>query len=142
MLHRQTRPRSDSLGDDGGARVRSFPRDRRFPSSVVQILGGREDSMAERLRVMVADSHPIFREGLRGILDSHPLIDLVGQAADGREAISLAETLSPDVAVLDVALAIVDGLEVARTIRQRQPATAIVLLTGTGEEDHLFRAAP
>ena len=141
MLHRQARLRNDSLGDDGTARVRPFPRDRRFPASLVPIMGSREDSMAKRLRVMVADSHPIFREGIRGILDAHPMIDLVGQAGDGREAISLAETLSPNVAVLDVALAIVDGLEVARTIRQRQPATAIVLLTGTDEEDHLFRAA-
>lgn len=128
-------------GDDGATRVRSFPRDRRFPTPIVPMLGGRDESLAERLRVLVADSHPIFREGVRGILDSHPLIDLVGQAGDGREAISLAETLSPDVAVLDVALAIVDGLEVARTIRQRQPGTAVVLLAGTDDEDRLFRAA-
>lgn len=142
MLDRQARPHSGgSLGDESVTRVRSFPRERRFPSSLVPIMGSHDDSLAERLRVMVADSHPIFREGVRGILDSHPLIDLVGQAADGREAISLAEILTPDVAVLDIALAIVDGLEVARTLRQRLPGTAIVLLTGTDEEDQLFRAA-
>ncbi|HEX5417415.1 MAG TPA: response regulator transcription factor [Chloroflexota bacterium] len=142
MPQLQARPCSDLIGGgDGATRVRSFPRDRRFPSAVIPILGGRDDALGEPLRVLVADSHPIFRAGLRGILDAHPLIDLVGQAADGREAISLAETLSPDVAVLDVALAIVDGIEVARTIRKRKPGIAVVLLTGSDDEDHLFRAA-
>jgi len=136
-------PRHDDMNahqDDGLSRVRSFSLDRRYSSPIVPFVGSREFNLTQRVRLIVADSHPIFREGVRGILASHPLIDLVGQAADGREAIALAETLSPDVALLDVGLAVVDGLEVARTIRQRLPDTAIVILDASEDEDDLFRA--
>jgi DNA-binding NarL/FixJ family response regulator len=80
-------------------------------------------------RILIADDHDIVRSGLRTILEAHPNWEVVGEAADGKEAISKAIETQPDVAVLDYSLPLVDGIEVTRQIRARLPRTEILIFT-------------
>ncbi len=84
---------------------------------------------SSQLRVVIADDHPIYREGLRKTLERHGNIDVVGQAVDGAEALGMIRSLSPDVAVLDVEMPNMDGIDVARHAYKEALLTAIVFLT-------------
>lgn len=94
----------------------------------------------ERLRVLIADDHELFRRGLRMVLDDETDIEVVAEAGDGREAVELAREHVPDVVVLDVRMPAVSGIEAARLIRGDQPGTRILMLTISDEEDDLFEA--
>ena len=94
----------------------------------------------DKIRVLIADDHPIFRQGIRGILEAEPDIDVVGDASDGKQAIALARALTPDVVLLDVHMPNGDGMEVARTIRMHVPRTGVILLTAYDDEEQLFQA--
>ncbi len=91
------------------------------------------------LRILLADDHEIVRQGFRALLEREGL-DVVGEAADGREALSLAETLEPDVAVLDLSMPGLNGLDAARAILRSRPRTGVVLLTMHIEEHHIAAA--
>ena len=80
-------------------------------------------------RILIADDHDIVRSGLRTILETHPNWEVVGEAADGKEAISKAIETQPDVAVLDYSLPLANGIEVTREIRARLPRTEILIFT-------------
>jgi DNA-binding NarL/FixJ family response regulator len=82
------------------------------------------------IRVIVVDDHPIARVGLRAGLERYPEICIAGEAADGESAVKLASEQMPDVALVDVRLPQVDGVETARRIREVSPATRIVLMSG------------
>ncbi len=93
------------------------------------------------LKVLVADDHRLFRQGLIGLLRTRPdLVRVVGEAASGREAIEFAQTLRPDVILLDIMMPDGDGLAAAHRIRDLLPATAIVMLTASELSDHLYEA--
>lgn len=94
----------------------------------------------EKIRVLVADDHPIFRQGLRGILEAEPDIDVVGEAQDGKQAIALARAVAPDVVLVDVHMPNGDGLEVARTVKLHLPRAGIILMTAYDDEEQLFQA--
>lgn len=79
--------------------------------------------------VLIADDHSLVRQGLRRFLDGAEEIDVVAEASNGAEAVSLAERHRPDVALLDIRMGEVDGLEAARRIRERSPDTSVVILT-------------
>src|SRR5687767_11002855 len=81
------------------------------------------------LSVVLADDHPIVRQGLRAILQTVPDVQLVGEAADGREALRLVGRVRPDVLVLDVQMPRLDGFGVARRVRRRWPRTRVVVLS-------------
>ncbi|QIK70993.1 response regulator transcription factor [Propioniciclava coleopterorum] len=83
----------------------------------------------KRFSVLIADDHPLYREGLAGLLAATDDLVVVAQAADGAEAVSLAGDLLPDVAVLDVAMPRLDGIEAARRISAASPRTRILMLT-------------
>lgn len=91
------------------------------------------------LRVLLADDHAIVREGLKLLLERAGL-DVVGEAADGHEAVALAERHKPDVAVLDVSMPLLNGLEAGREILRTCPATRVVLLTMHAEEHQVITA--
>ena len=91
------------------------------------------------LRILLADDHCIVRQGLRALLERAGF-DVVGEAADGLEAVRLAESLTPDAAVLDLIMPTLNGLDAGRQILGRQPAMPILLLTMHTEEAHVAAA--
>jgi NarL family two-component system response regulator YdfI len=96
--------------------------------------------MTPPLRILVADDHPVVREGLRLILESTDGFEVVGDACDGAEAVRLAEELEPDVTLMDLRMPGVGGLEAIERIRARRPDAAIVVLTTFDEDDLMIRA--
>jgi len=93
-----------------------------------------------KFRVLLADDHPLFREGLARILDSQADFETVGEAKDGLEAQVKARELRPDLIVMDVSMLVCDGLEATRQIKQELPGVTIVMLTVSEEDDKLFEA--
>lgn len=85
--------------------------------------------MADKIRVLIADDHPVFREGLKRSLDTKEGLQCVAWARDGEEALKLASELEIDVAILDVAMPGLDGIETTKRIRQIKPDTSVIILS-------------
>lgn len=85
--------------------------------------------MANPVRVLLADDHALVRKGFRRLLEDYPEITIVGEAATGREAVELAAQLLPDVAVLDIAMPEMDGLEAAAEIKHMHPAILVLMVS-------------
>ena len=96
--------------------------------------------MDQPLRVLVADDHPLFREGLRAMLASTPDMEFVGEASTGEEAISLAAELQPDVIVMDIQMPGVGGIEATRTIVESNPHVQILVVTMFEDDATVFAA--
>jgi DNA-binding NarL/FixJ family response regulator len=96
--------------------------------------------MSMEIKVVIADDHPIFRQGLRQIIETDPRLKVVGEAEDGEEALRLIRELSPDVAVLDVTMPMRDGFSVVRQLRDEHLAVGIIFLTMHSDE-HFLNAA-
>ena len=93
-----------------------------------------------RTTVVLADDHPVFRQGLRGVLEAEPDFHVVGEAGDGLAAAALVERLKPNVAIVDVMMPGLSGLEVTREIRQRAPATRVLVLSMYDNEAYVLEA--
>ncbi len=91
----------------------------------------------KNIRVLLADDHMLIRDGLRKILELESHISVVGDVANGREAVELAAELCPDVVLLDINMPEMNGIEAARLIRQRQPDMAIIILTIHDDEEYV-----
>ena len=87
------------------------------------------------LRVLLADDHEIVRQGLALLLREERTVEIVGEAANGREAVSLADQLRPDVVIMDVSMPVMSGEEAARQIKQARPQTRIIALSMWEESD-------
>lgn len=92
------------------------------------------------IRIILADDHAVMRRGLRLVLEEQKDFQVAGEANDGREAVALAESLKPDVAVLDISMPNMNGIEAARQISVRQPGVAIVILSMHSDEGYVLRA--
>lgn len=92
------------------------------------------------MRIVLADDHPIVRQGLRALLEAETDFQLVGEAGDGLEAVALVERVKPDVLVLDLMMPGLAGFEVARQTRQRSPQTRIVILSMHADEGYVLEA--
>ncbi|MER5999745.1 response regulator transcription factor [Nonomuraea sp. NPDC052116] len=94
----------------------------------------------ETIRVLLADDHPVYRDGLAALLASLPGIDVVGTAADGRQAVALAADLQPDIVVMDVSMPELDGIEATRRVVADSPHIGVVMLTMSEQDATLFAA--
>lgn len=94
----------------------------------------------ESIHVLVADDHPFYREGIRTMLRAVPDIEVVGEAATGDEAIALAESLQPDVILMDLKMPAVDGIEATRRILHTSPHIGVLVLTMFEDDDSVFAA--
>lgn len=92
-----------------------------------------------RIRVLLADDHTIVRKGLRSLLDAEPDIAVVGEAADGHEAVAQAQALAPDVVLMDITMPGLNGLQATRQIRQSQPGVKIVVLTVHANSEYVHQ---
>ncbi len=93
-----------------------------------------------QIRILLADDHTVMRRGLRLLLESQPGFTVVAEASDGRQAVERAEATHPDVAVLDIAMPNLSGIEAAQRIAAQAPATAIVILSMHSDEGYVLRA--
>jgi DNA-binding NarL/FixJ family response regulator len=94
----------------------------------------------EKIRILLADDHTVIRAGLRVLLERQPDMVVVGEAEDGRRAVELAETVNPDVAVMDIAMPILNGIEATRQIAARHTGIPVVILSMHSDESYVMRA--
>ncbi len=93
------------------------------------------------IRVVVADDHKLFRQGLISLMKTRDdFVEVVGEAETGEEVVKLAETLQPDVILMDIYMPGIDGLQATAEIRQRFPKIAIVILTSSERDGHIYQA--
>ncbi len=92
------------------------------------------------IRIILADDHAVMRRGLRLVLEQQKDFEIVGEASDGREAVELAEKLRPDVAVLDITMPNLNGIEAARQITSKQLGVSVVILSMHADESFVLRA--
>ena len=96
--------------------------------------------MEDAVRVLIADDHPLFREGMRGRLDRVADVAVVGEAASGDEAVELARKLEPDVILMDIKMPGLNGIEATRKISQANPQVNVLVLTMFEDDDSVFAA--
>jgi len=92
------------------------------------------------IRVLIADDHRLFAEALEAILGDDERMTVVAQASDGEEAVRLTAELEPDVVLMDISMPVMDGIEAAREIKQRNGTTCILMLTGSNSRSDVDRA--
>jgi len=107
----------------------------RYPAGVVSRL-----PMEKLIRIVVANPHPIIRGDLRLLLERESVFRVIGEAADGREAVMLAEYRRPDVVLLDVKLPLLNGLAAAREISSKKPELGIVFVSALADQEYVAEA--
>ena len=96
--------------------------------------------MSDQIRILIADDHTLFRDGLRALFNSLADTEVVGEAASGSQAISQAEKLQPDVVLMDIQMPGINGIEAARQIVQTSPHIGVVVVTMFEDDDSVFAA--
>ena len=93
------------------------------------------------IRIVLADDHAVVRAGIRALLEAQPGLEVVGEASSGREAVEVVEQFDPDVALLDIRMPDMSGLEACREIRARCPEVEILILSMYSDETYLREAS-
>jgi len=96
--------------------------------------------MAERITALIVDDHDVVRQGLRAYLEALPDIEVIAEAEDGEAAVRLAAQHIPDVALMDLVMPGMDGVEATRGVKNASPRTQVVVLTSYHEDEHIFPA--
>ncbi len=91
-----------------------------------------------KIKILIADDHAVVREGTRRILEQEPDLEVVGEAADGEEAVRLAGNPRPDVAIIDIAMPKLDGIEATKQIKTLYPTIAVLILTAYDDDQFVF----
>jgi DNA-binding NarL/FixJ family response regulator len=92
------------------------------------------------IKVLIVDDHTLFRKGLINVLQQQPEIQVVGEAKDGKEGTELADSLKPDVILMDVQMPVVNGIQATQAVREKSPDIRIIMLTVSEEDEDLFSA--
>ena len=92
----------------------------------------------EKIRVIIAEDHTFVREATRQLLEQEPDIEIVGEATDGAEAVALADRLNPDVAIVDISMPVMSGIEATEHIKAVRPGTAVLILTQYDDDQYVF----
>jgi DNA-binding NarL/FixJ family response regulator len=92
------------------------------------------------LRILLADDHGIVRRGLKSLLESQPGLEVIGEAADGLEALRLCGELSPDLLIIDISMPKMNGIEVASRAQKLDPVPAVIILSMHADESYIMRA--
>jgi two-component system, NarL family, response regulator NreC len=92
------------------------------------------------IRILLADDHGVVRKGLRFLLERQAGVEIVGEAADGREAVRLAESLEPDIVIMDIAMPLLNGIEATAQMVKRNPGLGVIILSMHSDEDYLLSA--
>lgn len=100
----------------------------------------RSTQSASPSRILVADDHPLFRGALEQVVGGQPDLEVVGEAADGKEALELCRRLQPDLVLMDMTMPRMDGIEATRTIKGECPRIIVLMLTASMDPDHLAEA--
>jgi DNA-binding NarL/FixJ family response regulator len=96
--------------------------------------------MADRIKVMIVDDHPVFRQGLWNVLAAHEDLCIVGEATDGPEAIERTQELLPDVVLMDINLPTLNGLQATRKLKALCPEVNVIMLTAYDDEEQVYHA--
>ena len=91
-----------------------------------------------KIKVLIADDHAVVRDGTRQILEQEPDINVVAEAADGEQAYKLVGSSQPDVAIVDISMPVVDGIEATRRIKKDYPSVAVLILTAYDDDQFVF----
>jgi DNA-binding NarL/FixJ family response regulator len=91
-------------------------------------------------RILLADDHGIVRQGLRAVLSRDPSFEVVGESSDGREAVRLADTLQPDVVIMDISMPQLNGIEAAKQILKSSSRVSVIMLSMHSDETYIIRA--
>jgi NarL family two-component system response regulator LiaR len=94
--------------------------------------------MKQKTKVLIADDHALLRESMRNLLDREEDIEVVGEACDGEEAVSLSSKLKPDIAVMDIVMPRLNGIEASKEIKKVSPGTAILILTAYDDAQYVM----
>ena len=93
-----------------------------------------------KLKVLIADDHGVVRKGLRLLLEQYPELEVVGEAANGRDVVRLATELAPEIVLMDVAMPLLNGIDAAEQVRRANPQIGVIMLTMHADEGYVLRA--
>lgn len=96
--------------------------------------------MSQEIKLLIVDDHPVFRQGLRDVLETDSRLKVIGEAADGEVAIELAREADPDVILMDINLPTINGLQVTRKIKAQMPDVKVIMITGYDDAEQVFHA--
>jgi two-component system response regulator DegU len=94
----------------------------------------------EKIKVLVVDDHPFFREGLRNVLASADDLEVIGEAQDGAEALDAARSLQPDVIIMDINIPVLNGMQATRRIKSAHPHINVIMLTAYDDDEQIYHA--